>query len=758
MSSSAPRPASTSTRPPISPLPRQPYQVNTQTKVLDSVHGRILCIADIRGRLSALNDLAREHNAQAIIHTGDFGFFEANSLERINDRTLRHLTMYSPLIPSAQRTHLLAPENSPQTIRNTVTIALLSEFPLLLSGQIKLHVPVYTVWGACEDVLVLEKFRLGTYAIDNLHVIDEATTRLLDLGGIKLRLLGLGGALVPHKMFDNGDGNATIAGGQGTMWTTALQIGELVDTAQRVFDQTETRLLVTHASPGREGVISQLALVLKADLTVSAGLHFRYASSYNEFSVQGDYEGFRHKLVVGKQGFDNVWETVKSQVNAVLDEHQRVLLDKFLSVVERLPPAQGTTGPGGATAGEEHAWKNCWNWNLCDAAYGSLVMDIKEGRVSAELKSQGFNFAYRRTATVSATPASATTPLPATGPNAATTAPAAQQGTANATPGASSKPGTGPAGRATPDRQAPPHLANAAKSSTSTPPPPAAAGEASAAAANKDSASTRAESPATAPKTNGTPAPGEKEKPGKKGKKKSQADRGTVSSRGGTPIPPATPGAADGPGPATTGTGAGATGTGEAAGTPASDDVKSPVDGPAGGAGAGARTPKGNKPPRHPWTIFLRMQLAGGVGVSEEEVREFFGDAKGGITKVNILSAIPGRARIAYIEFGDEEAMKAGLAGHNEKFKDTTPEVKRAQDKSQLQGSSSGSGFGGDQQQQQQQALGQGHGAGGGGGRGRGRGRGGAGGGSNFVNRNLTAAGLARGSANGDAGGKTGDA
>lgn len=68
------RPTSTSTRPPHSPLPRQ-HQVNTQTKVLDTSQGRILCIADIRGRLSALNDLARDLNAKAIIHTGDFGFF-----------------------------------------------------------------------------------------------------------------------------------------------------------------------------------------------------------------------------------------------------------------------------------------------------------------------------------------------------------------------------------------------------------------------------------------------------------------------------------------------------------------------------------------------------------------------------------------------------------------------------------------------------------------------------------------------------------
>ena len=283
----------------------------------------------------------------------------------------------------------MAPENSSSVIRNTVNIELLSEFPLLLSGQIKIQVPVYTVWGACEDVSILEKFRTGVYTIENFHVLDEATTRCLDVGGVKLRLLGLGGALVPHKLFDNGDGSATIAGGQGTMWTTALQIGELVDTAQRVYDQSETRLLITHASPGREGIIAQLALVLQADLTVSAGLHFRYATSYNEFSVQADFEGFRRKLALGKDAFDKVWDSVKAQVDVVIDDNQRVLLDKALNVIGRLPPAQPSSGPGATATGEEPAWKNCWNWNLCDAAYGSLILDVKDGRISAELRSQG---------------------------------------------------------------------------------------------------------------------------------------------------------------------------------------------------------------------------------------------------------------------------------------------------------------------------------------------------------------------------------
>ena len=81
MQPAIPRSASSSTRPPsgASPLPRSHQQtgVKTNTKILDTTAGRILCIADVRGRLSSLNDLAREANAQAVIHTGDFGFFGA---------------------------------------------------------------------------------------------------------------------------------------------------------------------------------------------------------------------------------------------------------------------------------------------------------------------------------------------------------------------------------------------------------------------------------------------------------------------------------------------------------------------------------------------------------------------------------------------------------------------------------------------------------------------------------------------------------
>ncbi|CAI2168934.1 3630_t:CDS:10 [Funneliformis geosporum] len=359
--------------------------------VISTDAGKIICVADVRGNISQLNHLAKQTGAMAVIHSGDFGFYENNSLERISDRTLRHLVTYSTIISTQQRNKLLHNSTSPEELRRTIKESptpLLSEFPLFMKGEKTLDVPVYTVWGACEDVTVLEKFRMGHYKVNNLYILDEANTYSIDVGGVSLRLFGLGGAVVQHKLFDNGEGISTIAGGHGTMWTTILQIGELVDTAQKHFDPTETRVLVTHASPGREGLLAQLSVVLRADFTISAGLHFRYGISYNEFSVQVDQANFCNKLETSRKSFYEMWESVKSQVEGYIDENQKVLLHNALTVVEKVPSINRER--------EEPSFKNMWNFNLPDAAFGWLLLDIKDGRVSAETKAQGFNFSYRR--------------------------------------------------------------------------------------------------------------------------------------------------------------------------------------------------------------------------------------------------------------------------------------------------------------------------------------------------------------------------
>ncbi|CAA9966142.1 Ser/Thr protein phosphatase family protein [Pyrenophora teres f. maculata] len=390
---------------PSGPAPGAVPLLPNQGRVIQQGSVRVLCIADVRGNLQSLNQLAADARANYIIHTGDFGFYDDRSLDRIAEKTLKHVAQYSPLLSDpVKRSIATAPPQPPIKERFAREHLPLSELPLFLNKTYTLNVPVYTVWGACEDVQVLEKLRSGEYKVDNLHVIDEAHSRLLDVGGVKLRLLGLGGAVVMHKLFDNGEGRTTIAGGQGTMWTTLLQMGELVDTANRVYDPTETRIFVTHASPAREGLLNQLSVTLKADFSVSAGLHFRYGSSYNEFSVNPTLDHYRGKLAASKASFSDVWETVKSEVEpAVADsESQQRLLALALDIVNKMPTVANGGNPfGGPAPGpqsgiiDESAFKNMWNFNLADAAYGWLVLDIDNGRIGTEMRAQGFNFAHR---------------------------------------------------------------------------------------------------------------------------------------------------------------------------------------------------------------------------------------------------------------------------------------------------------------------------------------------------------------------------
>lgn len=443
-------------------------------------------------------------------------------------RTLRHVAQYSPLLTDhVKKTIASSPAQPSIKDRFSRAELPLSELPYFLNGTYKLEIPVYTVWGACEDVQVLEKLRSGEYKVDNLHIIDEAHSKLLDVGGVKLRLLGLGGAVVMHKLFDNGEGRTTIAGGQGTMWTTLLQMGELVDTANRVYDPTETRIFVTHASPAREGLLNQLSVTLKSDFSISAGLHFRYGSSYNEFSVNPTLDHYRGKLAASKASFDDVWQTVKGEVEPAVkeNEHQERLLNYALELVNKMPtvanggnPFGGQVGAPGSGQIDESAFKNMWNFNLADAAYGWLVLDIDGGRIGTEMRAQGFNFAHRGgkvnpQAQQAAPAAPSTSTAPVAAPNQQTQPPQsrppppqAQQAprqASTATPPAQAQANRAPGPQPARSPQPIPQTASQAKPATPQPSSTASASAPATQAAAEKSISTDAKTNGTTP----TPKP-----------------------------------------------------------------------------------------------------------------------------------------------------------------------------------------------------------------------------------------------------------
>ena len=48
--------------------------------------------------------------------------------------------------------------------------------------------------------------------------------------------------------------------------SSVSQMGELIETALATFDHSETRIFVSHMSPGKEGLLAQLALALRASV------------------------------------------------------------------------------------------------------------------------------------------------------------------------------------------------------------------------------------------------------------------------------------------------------------------------------------------------------------------------------------------------------------------------------------------------------------------------------------------------------------
>jgi hypothetical protein len=260
-------------------------------------------------------------------------------------------------------------------------------------------------------------------------------------------------------------------------------------------------------------LLNQLSVTLKADFSISAGLHFRYGSSYNEFSVNPTLDHYRGKLAASHASFDDVWQTVKNEVEPAVEdnESQKRLLSYALDLVSKMPqqpnggnPFGGQTAPGSGTI-DESAFKNMWNFNLADAAYGWLVLDIDQGRIGTEMRAQGFNFAHR----------GGKAPPGQVGPAAPAASTAAPTGGNLPTPSSQvppSGPGRVPSGPATQTRQTGPQPARS--------PAPAAA--------NEPVKPVTPQPPAT---QSATPAPGEKEtKPNGTG-----ADKGADSSKEGAP-------------------------------------------------------------------------------------------------------------------------------------------------------------------------------------------------------------------------------
>jgi len=420
---------------------------------------RILCVAEIRGNLSLLNHLADEYQASIIIHTGSFGFFDNDSISKIHESYLRHIIAFCPLLDeeivnkvselskidsnndnnNSNSNNLNNGETIEKDLKKVLKDVKISELMDFIKGYKKLKIPVYTIYGMVEDSTVIDKFKMKIYSIPNLFILDEISTYRIKspIDDTKIQLCGIGGSLSYQKLFHHGTFDnelnfqyenyknsinsnfLPVSGDPGNIWITMVQLGQFIKTLEEDYSSQDVRIMITHSSPSRDGLLGHLAVVTKMDYTISNGLHFLYPSSFNELTICPNFEFYKSKFSEARNQLSSIWINVSKTVEQIIstNEHLIKLLNISLSTFDKIP----VININGNNKSDEIipislsnfkrdinsniirlqndayyvAFQNIWHFNLCDVSIGSVILDVIDGNFQLQANSKGFNFKYR---------------------------------------------------------------------------------------------------------------------------------------------------------------------------------------------------------------------------------------------------------------------------------------------------------------------------------------------------------------------------
>ena len=220
---------------------------------------KILLISDTHGRhIDQISAYAEEMGADICIHAGDFGFYDATSVEAMSQRELYLLVKHSAL-PDDEKASLL--KGNAQNWKDAIIQKrLLGVFPDFLADKVRFGRPVYATWGNHDDAEVV--LRMIKSPIPNLRILHENT--FYDLSDFVL--LGIGGNCTPEKAFTMRC--AGLPGARCRPASILSQYADLLKTAKNI-PVGRKKVLVTHVSPLVEPFIELVAWQIGADLTVS---------------------------------------------------------------------------------------------------------------------------------------------------------------------------------------------------------------------------------------------------------------------------------------------------------------------------------------------------------------------------------------------------------------------------------------------------------------------------------------------------------
>lgn len=321
---------------------------------------RILLISDTHGNLDIINQKVAETKADMVIHAGDFGFYDEQSVNRLSPRELRLSVSHSKIWRDYKVDKQTSRERLIEIVKEN---RLLGDFPDYISKTKQFSVPVYAVWGNHEDVQVLKQLSQDLH-IYNLFLLDEHNFYQFhtDKNDLEFSLYGLGGNFhLSKKLFDK-----PIAGNGGKVWTALHQFGVLY---QQIKDKTKPSIFVSHVSPGKEPLLTRLLIHFMPNLWISGHMGAPFSCVWNQFTI--------HEMNESLNWLDVDYRLIEA-------EYLKGNLTKEAELAFRLIKE---------TIQKNEFWyKKMWNINLPDAKDGHALLIVNEGSFSLETYSNGWQF------------------------------------------------------------------------------------------------------------------------------------------------------------------------------------------------------------------------------------------------------------------------------------------------------------------------------------------------------------------------------
>lgn len=317
---------------------------------------RILLISDTHGNIDLINDLALKSQADFVIHAGDLGFYDQESISHISPRELRLLISHSPI----WRQYEIGKQTDRKTLENIVIKHnLLGEFPDYLSGAKKFALPVYSVWGNHEDIRVIENLRTNNH-VKNLHLLDENHFYKFETNGkVDFSLFGLGGNfLTSRKLFDR-----PVGGRCGKSWATLHQFGVLY---KKLKHKGKPSIFVSHVSPGKEPLLTRLIIHFMPNFWISGHMGAPYTCVWNQFTIREFNEAIDHYQVE--------IDFIENQIKTGNVSEEVIIAYSLLK--QSIPR-------------KDFWFKKMWNINLPDIKDGYAILIFDDGQFFLETYSRG---------------------------------------------------------------------------------------------------------------------------------------------------------------------------------------------------------------------------------------------------------------------------------------------------------------------------------------------------------------------------------